>query len=60
MPDITLTFADGTQHVYKDAPDTLNPEDVYARATKDFPNQTVKDIARNAGAATTPETTSPV
>ena len=58
MPDITLTFADGTQHVYKDAPDTLNPEDVYARATKDFPNQTVKDIARNAGAATTPETTS--
>ena len=58
MPDITLTFADGTQHVYKDAPDTLKPEDVYARATKDFPNQTVKDIARGAGAATTPETTS--
>lgn len=58
MPDITLTFADGTQHVYKDAPDTLKPEDVYARATKDFPNQTLKDIARGAGAATTPETTS--
>jgi hypothetical protein len=58
MPDITLTFADGTQHVYKDAPDTLKPEDVYARATKDFPNQTVKDIARAAGAVTTPETTS--
>lgn len=49
MPDITITFADGTQHVYKDAPDTLKPEDVYARATKDFPNQTVKDIARAAG-----------
>ena len=51
MPDITLTFADGTQHVYKDAPSTLKPEDVYARATKDFPNQTLKDIARGGGAA---------
>ena len=51
MPDITLTFADGTQHVYKDAPDTLKPEDVYARATKDFPNQTLKDIARGGGVA---------
>lgn len=54
MPDITLTFADGTQHVYKDAPDTLKPEDVYARAVKDFPSQSVKNIARGGGAA--PET----
>ena len=51
MPDITLTFADGTQHIYKDAPDTLKPEDVYARATKDFPNQSLKNIARDMGAA---------
>jgi hypothetical protein len=55
MPDITLTFADGTQHVYKDAPDTLKPEDVYARAVKDFPNQTLKDIARGGGVASAPE-----
>jgi hypothetical protein len=54
MPDITLTFADGTQHVYKDAPDTLKPEDVYARAVKDFPNQSVKNIARGGGAASAP------
>jgi len=53
MPDITLTFADGTQHVYKDAPDTLKPEDVYARAIKDFPNQSVKNIARGGGGAPT-------
>jgi hypothetical protein len=48
MPDITLTFADGTQHIYKDAPDTLKPVDVYARAQKDFPDRALKDIARGS------------
>jgi X-X-X-Leu-X-X-Gly heptad repeat protein len=51
MPDITLTFEDGKQHVYQNAPDTLKPEDVYARASKDFPDAKIKAIARGTTAA---------
>jgi len=51
MPDITLTFEDGKQHVYQNAPDTLKPEDVYARASKDFPNVKVKGISRGVAPA---------
>lgn len=37
MPrDITVTFQDGRQHVYKNAPDDLTPEQVTARAEKEF------------------------
>lgn len=37
MPrDITITFADGTQHVYKGAPDDVTPEAVQARAAQEF------------------------
>lgn len=37
MPrNITITFEDGTSHVYQGAPDALTPQDVEARATKDF------------------------
>lgn len=37
MPrDITVTFADGTTHVYRGAPDDITPEAVSARAQKDF------------------------
>lgn len=37
MPrDITITFADGTQHVYKQAPDDITPEAVQARAQQEF------------------------
>lgn len=46
MPDITITFEDGKQHKYENAPDTLKPEDVYSRAQKDFPDAKVKGIAR--------------
>jgi hypothetical protein len=46
MPDITLTFEDGKQHIYQNAPDALKPEDVYARASKDFPNAKIKAISR--------------
>jgi hypothetical protein len=46
MPDITITFEDGKQHKYENAPDTLKPEDVYARAQKDFPDAKIKGIAR--------------
>lgn len=37
MPrDITITFADGTQHVYRGAPDDLTPDAVQARAQQEF------------------------
>jgi hypothetical protein len=37
MPrDITVTFEDGTNHVYKGAPDDITPDAVQARATKEF------------------------
>lgn len=37
MPrNITVTFSDGTSHVYQNAPDDLTPDMVTARAQKDF------------------------
>jgi len=48
MADITLSFDDGSKHVYQNAPDALSPADVYARAQKDFPDRAVKAIARGA------------
>lgn len=37
MPrNITVTFDDGTSHVYQNAPDNITPADVQARAQKDF------------------------
>lgn len=40
MPrNITVTFADGSSHVYRNAPDNLTPEAVSARAQKDFGKQ---------------------
>jgi len=37
MPrDITVTFADGSQHVYQNAPDDVTPEQVQARASQEF------------------------
>lgn len=34
--NVTVTFADGTSHVYNDAPDTVTPDLVQARAEKEF------------------------
>ena len=34
--NITVSFEDGTSHVYQNAPDTLTPEMVQERAQKDF------------------------
>lgn len=37
MPrDVTVTFQDGSTHVYKNAPDDLTPEQVTARASQEF------------------------
>jgi hypothetical protein len=40
MPrDVTVTFADGSSHVYKNAPDNLTPDQVSARAQQEFGKQ---------------------
>lgn len=37
MPrNITVTFADGSTHVYQNAPDNVSPDQVSARASKEF------------------------
>ncbi len=44
MPrNITVTFADGTQHVYANAPDDIDPDAVANRATNEF-NKPVKSL----------------
>lgn len=49
---ITITFEDGTSHVYQNAPDTITPQDVQARAQQEF-GKGVKAIdgGRNASAS---------
>ena len=51
MPrNITVTFADGTTHVYQNAPDNLTPDQVSARAQKDF-GKSVKSLDGGCNAA---------
>jgi hypothetical protein len=65
MPrDITVTFEDGSTHVYRQAPDNVTPEQVTQRASKEFgkgvsaldggrasvkAGQTIRDIPRQVG-----------
>lgn len=53
MPrNITVTLADGSQHVYANAPDNITPDVVTARAQRDFGQSvTALDGGRNAGPA---------
>lgn len=54
MPrNITVTFADGTTHVYQNAPDNITPEVVSARAQKDFGKQ-VQSLDGGRGGAPKP------
>lgn len=55
MADITLTFSDGTSHIYKDAPDNLRPEDVIARAAKDFGDKELTAVDRKSSVAKEPK-----
>jgi hypothetical protein len=54
MPrNITVTFADGTSHVYQNAPDNLTPDMVEERASKDF-GKTVKSLDGGSSPTVTP------
>lgn len=57
MPrNITVTFSDGTSHVYQNAPDDLTPDMVTDRAQKDFGKSvTALDGGRKAAPATPSE-----
>lgn len=53
MPrDITVTFKDGSTHVYKGAPDDVTPEQVSARAAQEFGREVT---ALDGGRAQKPE-----
>lgn len=52
--NITVTFDDGTSHVYQNAPDNLTPEQVTARAQQDF-GKTVTALDGGKGAAPQPK-----
>lgn len=54
--DITVTFDDGTEHVYKGAPDDVTPDQIEARAGRDFADKTVKSLDGGRGKK---ETTAP-
>lgn len=53
MPrNITVTFEDGTKHVYQGAPDDVTPDQVEARAVKEFGKKVVSlDGGRGAAVA---------
>ena len=51
MPrNITVTFADGSTHVYQNAPDNVTPEQVSQRASRDF-GKPVKSLDGGRGRA---------
>jgi hypothetical protein len=49
MADITVTFNDGTSHVYRNAPESLTKDDVISRASKDFSGKQITGLDRVAG-----------
>jgi hypothetical protein len=49
MADITVTFDDGSSHVYRDAPENLSKEDALSRIAKDFSGKQVTALDRVAG-----------
>jgi hypothetical protein len=49
MADITVTFNDGTSHVYRNAPESLTKDDVISRIAKDFSGKQITSLDRVAG-----------
>jgi hypothetical protein len=48
MADITVSFTDGTSHVYENAPDSLTRDDVLKRVMADFPDKRPENLARES------------
>ena len=49
MADITVSFDDGSSHVYRNAPESLTQDDVISRAAKDFSGKQITSLDRVAG-----------
>ena len=48
MPrNVSVSFEDGTVHTYQNVPDTAMPEDIEARAQRDFQGKRAVNISRN-------------
>jgi hypothetical protein len=48
MADITVSFTDGTSHVYENAPDSLTRDDVLKRVMSDFPDKRAENLSRES------------
>ena len=46
---VTVTFDDGSSHVYQGVPDSVTPEQATARAAKDFPGKNVRHLDGGRG-----------
>lgn len=58
MPrNVTVTFADGTSHVYQNAPDDITPEQITARAQREFGKEIT---ALDGGRGTSPDQQKPL
>lgn len=57
---VTLTFDDGSSHVYQNVPDEVTPDQVQSRANKDFAGKKLKSIDGGKGKPSTPSGTDPV
>ena len=46
MADITITFSDGSTHVYENVPGNVSREQILQRASSDFANKSIADVNR--------------
>lgn len=56
MANITVSFADGQQHVYSNVPDNITPDQIEQRAAKDFAGRKVQHLDRQIGQTEQPKT----
>lgn len=54
MADITVTFADGTSHVYENVPNDVTREQAIQRASRDFSGKQVSNVSRVSFAEMSP------
>lgn len=54
MADITITFADGTSHVYENVPNDITREQAIQRASRDFAGKQVSNVSRTSFAEMSP------
>lgn len=61
MPrEINITFDDGSSHIYQNVPDNVTPDQVEARASKEFQGKKVKNIAGKSNSEYNPSLTSKI